>query len=126
MAGEAGSSAPDREHAALGPAHLLGDRYHRPQETVSGWAGTPIRYISINVPPEILGTWWPGYAAVRSGLRAHVGQILLEITERGVPDQLGLKALNMMAEQGVGLALDDVASHGCQSRRAVARGTLSK
>lgn len=65
-------------------------------------------YISINVPPEILGRGGLEYAAVRSGLRAKVGQILLEITERGVPDQLGLNALNMMAEHGVRLALDDV------------------
>ncbi|MFC4313561.1 EAL domain-containing protein [Steroidobacter flavus] len=65
-------------------------------------------YISINVPPEILGRGGLEYAAVRSGLRAHVSQVLLEITERGVPDQLGLNALNMMAEQGVRLALDDV------------------
>ncbi|WP_157994423.1 EAL domain-containing protein [Peristeroidobacter agariperforans] len=65
-------------------------------------------YISINVPPEILGRGGLEYAAVRSGLRAHVSQILLEITERGVPDQLGLNALNQMAEHGVRLALDDV------------------
>lgn len=65
-------------------------------------------FVSINVPPEILGRGGLEYAAVRSGLRAHVSQILLEITERGVPDQLGLRALNMMAEQGARLALDDV------------------
>lgn len=65
-------------------------------------------FISINVPPEILGRGGLEYAAVRSGLRAHLGQILLEITERGVPDQLGLNALNTMARQGVRLALDDV------------------
>nr|WP_298723191.1 EAL domain-containing protein [uncultured Steroidobacter sp.] len=65
-------------------------------------------YISINVPPEILGRGGLEYAAVRSGLRARAGQILLEITERGVPDQLGLTALNTMAEHGVHLALDDV------------------
>lgn len=65
-------------------------------------------YISINVPPEILGRGGLEYAAVRSGLRAHVSQILLEITERGIPDQLGLNALNSMAEHGVRLALDDV------------------
>ena len=65
-------------------------------------------FISINVPPEILGRGGLEYAAVRSGLRAHVSQILLEITERGVPDQLGLKALNMMADYGARIALDDV------------------
>lgn len=69
-------------------------------------------YVSINVPPEILGRGGLEYAALRSGLRAHVGQILLEITERGVPDQLGLNALNMMAEHGVRLALDDVLLNG--------------
>jgi len=69
-------------------------------------------FISINVPPEILGRGGLEYAAVRSGLRAHVGQILLEITERGVPDQLGLDALNAMAEHGVRLALDDVSLAG--------------
>jgi sensor c-di-GMP phosphodiesterase-like protein len=63
--------------------------------------------ISINVPPEILGRGGLEYAAVRSGLRAHVDQVLLEITERGVPDRLGLDALNMMAESGVRFALDD-------------------
>jgi sensor c-di-GMP phosphodiesterase-like protein len=64
-------------------------------------------HISINVPPEILGRGGLAYAATRSGLRAHVGQIVLEITERGVPDRLGLEALNAMAQRGVRLALDD-------------------
>lgn len=69
-------------------------------------------YISINVPPEVLGRGGLEYAAVRSGLRAHVSQILLEITERGVPDRLGLDALNMMVEHGVRIALDDVLLNG--------------
>ena len=68
--------------------------------------------IAINVPPEILGRGGLEYAATRSGLRAHVGQIILEITERGVPDRLGLDALNGLAERGVRLALDDTAISG--------------
>jgi sensor c-di-GMP phosphodiesterase-like protein len=64
-------------------------------------------HISINVPPEILGRGGIEYAATRSGLRSRIGQIILEITERGVPDRLGLDALNYMAERGVQLALDD-------------------
>jgi len=64
-------------------------------------------HISINVPPEILGRGGLEYAATRSGLRARIGQIILEITERGVPDRLGLEALNSMAVHGVKLALDD-------------------
>ena len=64
-------------------------------------------HISINVPPEILGRGGIEYAATRSGLGARVGQIVLEITERGVPDRLGVEALNSMAQRGIRLALDD-------------------
>jgi EAL domain-containing protein (putative c-di-GMP-specific phosphodiesterase class I) len=69
-------------------------------------------YVSINVPPEILGRGGLEYAAVRSGLRAHVDQIVLEITERGVPDRLGVEAINTMAEHGVRIALDDTMLSG--------------
>jgi len=65
--------------------------------------------ISINVPPEILGRGGLEYAARRSGLRARVDQIVLEVTERGVPDRLGLAALNELANRGVRVALDDTA-----------------
>jgi len=68
----------------------------------------PGTQISINVPPEILGRGGLQYAAERSGLSAHANQIVLEITEHGVPDQLGLQALKMMAERGLRVALDDV------------------
>jgi EAL domain-containing protein (putative c-di-GMP-specific phosphodiesterase class I) len=68
--------------------------------------------ISINVPPEILGRGGIEYAAIRSGLRARTAQIVLEITERGVPDQLGLETLNLMAKCGVRLALDDAMLSG--------------
>jgi len=69
-------------------------------------------YVSINVPPEILGRGGLEYAAARSGLRAHAGQIVLEITERGVPDRLGLEALNDMVNHGVRVALDDTMLSG--------------
>jgi EAL domain-containing protein (putative c-di-GMP-specific phosphodiesterase class I) len=69
-------------------------------------------HISINVPPEILGRGGLQYAVTRSGLRAHVGQIILEITERGVPDRLGLEALTYFAGRGVQLALDDTMLSG--------------
>lgn len=80
---------------------------------LSEWLGRhPDVQIGINVPPEILGRGGIEYAARRSGLRARADQIVLEITERGVPDQLGLEALNAMAERGVHIALDDVALSG--------------
>lgn len=69
-------------------------------------------HICINVPPEILGRGGLEYAAIRSGLRAQTKQIVLEITERGIPDRLGLEALNTMAERGIRLALDDTLLSG--------------
>lgn len=69
-------------------------------------------HISINVPPEILGRGGLEYAALRSGLKTRSDQIILEITERGVPDRLGLDALNLMAEHGVRVALDDTMLSG--------------
>jgi len=80
---------------------------------LGGWlAEHPQVQISINVPAEILGRGGLEYAAARSGLSGRVHQIVLEITEHGVPDQLGIEALNAMAERGVRVALDDVALSG--------------
>jgi len=62
----------------------------------------------LNVPPEILGRGGLEYAAQKSGLHDVRHKIVLEITERGVPDQLGLHALEIAARQGVRIALDDV------------------
>jgi len=64
--------------------------------------------LHINVPPEILGRGGLEYAAQKSGLHAVKDKIGLEITERGVPDQLGLDALERASRQGVRIALDDV------------------
>ncbi len=69
-------------------------------------------HISINVPPEILGRGGLEYAAIRSGLHSRVTQIVLEITERGVPDRLGLETLNLMAKYGLRVALDDTMLSG--------------
>jgi sensor c-di-GMP phosphodiesterase-like protein len=69
-------------------------------------------HIAINVPPEILGRGGVDYAASKSGLRERARQIIFEITERGVPDQLGLDALNSIAETGARVALDDTTLSG--------------
>jgi len=68
--------------------------------------------ISINVPPEILGRGGLEYAARKSGLRARTKQLILEITERGIPDQLGLEALNSIPSTGARVALDDTTLSG--------------
>src|SRR4029079_9446228 len=111
-----------REHTILQPSEFLraidstplsGRLTYWVIDTVAADLGPwlsehPGTQISINVPPEILGRGGLQYAAERSGLSAHANQIVLEITEHGVPDQLGLQALKMMAERGLRVALDDV------------------
>lgn len=65
-------------------------------------------HLGINVPPEILGRGGLEYAANKSGLKDVMGKIVLEITERGLPDKLGADALAHAARRGVRIALDDV------------------
>ena len=72
----------------------------------------PSVHIGINIPPEILGRGGIEYAAVKSGLREHAKQMIFEITERGIPDELGLQALNRIPETGGRAALDDVTLSG--------------
>ncbi len=80
---------------------------------LSGWLrANPEVHISINVPPEILGRGGLGYAGEKSGLIEFARQVVLEITERGVPDRLGLAAIAGMDAYGVRFALDDVAMTG--------------
>ncbi|WP_291985342.1 EAL domain-containing protein [Candidatus Accumulibacter sp. ACC007] len=80
---------------------------------VGGWLRAhPEAHLSLNVPPEILGRGGLEYAAVKSGLGEFRSQLILEVTERGIPDQLGLMALNSMYHGGIQLALDDVTMSG--------------
>ena len=80
---------------------------------LSDWLRSDPRvHLCINVPPELLGRGGIAYAAERSGLAEFTRQIVLEITERGVPDLLGMQALNAAPGLGVRLALDDVMLSG--------------
>jgi sensor c-di-GMP phosphodiesterase-like protein len=72
----------------------------------------PAAHISINIPPDVLGRGGIEYAADKAGLRDVRQQIVLEVTERGVPDEQGLIALDHMARGGVRIALDDVRLNG--------------
>ena len=75
-------------------------------------------YLAINVPPEILGRGGVLYAATRSGLLEVADKLVFEITERGVPDKLGIDALNSalrdsaLRDKRVRIALDDVHLEG--------------
>jgi sensor c-di-GMP phosphodiesterase-like protein len=80
---------------------------------LGGWLSEhPSLHIGINIPPEILGRGGIEYAAMKSGLREHAKQLIFEITERGIPDELGLEALNRITETGARAALDDVTLSG--------------
>lgn len=69
-------------------------------------------HIGINVPPEILGRGGLEYAATKTGLAELRSQIIIEVTERGLPDRLGVAALEAASRAGVRIALDDVTLSG--------------
>ncbi|MCK7502719.1 MAG: EAL domain-containing protein [Desulfobacterales bacterium] len=83
-------------------------------EDLRGWLReNPDVHVSINVPPEILGRGGLAHAIQKSGLRNLVRQIIFEITERGIPDLLGLSGILTGARSfGVRFALDDVTMSG--------------
>jgi len=64
--------------------------------------------LHINVPPEILGRGGIAYAVAKAGLMDVAHKIVLEVTERGVPDKLGIEALTAAGRYGIQVALDDV------------------
>ena len=66
-------------------------------------------YLSFNIPPEVLGRGGLDYVAKKSELH-EVGssKFIIEVTERGIPDQLGIDELNYASNSGVRIALDDV------------------
>lgn len=81
----------------------------------------PDAHISINVPPEILGRGGMEYVASKSGLLDLASQLILEITERGVPDLMGVEAINDIWGLGVRVALDDLTLDGGANLAILAR-----
>jgi sensor c-di-GMP phosphodiesterase-like protein len=86
-------------------------------ETVANELGDWLRahndaHIGVNVPPEILGRGGLDYVAERTGLAEIRNQIILEVTERGIPDALGVATLEEASRSGVRVALDDVSLTG--------------
>src|SRR5580765_2488700 len=97
--------------------HLSGMLTYWVLETVARELGDWLRAhkeldISINVPPEIIGRGGLEYAAQKTGLSEIRNQLILEITERGIPDNLGLATLEAISRSGVRIALDDVTLTG--------------
>lgn len=65
-------------------------------------------HLAINVPPEVFGRGGLEYAAAKSDLLDLADKFILEVTERGVPDKLGVDELNSRPYRRVLIALDDV------------------
>jgi sensor c-di-GMP phosphodiesterase-like protein len=65
-------------------------------------------YMSINVPPEVFGRGGLAYVGERAGLASLGPKLVLEITERGIPDRVGVNAINAWPRHGWLIALDDV------------------
>ncbi|KEF41440.1 MAG: hypothetical protein ER33_11275 [Cyanobium sp. CACIAM 14] len=73
------------------------------------WLRThPDVHLSLNIPPEIAGRGGIYYTAVKAGLQDLARQLILELTERGLPDALALDGLARARELGVKIALDDI------------------
>lgn len=64
--------------------------------------------ISINVPPEIVGRGGIAYAASKVRLTDVADKLMIEITERGLLDSLGVFGINLTANSDVLIALDDL------------------
>jgi sensor c-di-GMP phosphodiesterase-like protein len=93
---------------------------------LAGWLrSNPQCSLSINVSPEILGRGGIRYAADKSGLSDLFPQLILEITERGVPDIIGLKALDDYSRWGMRIAVDDVSRVGGANLAVLSRAPLS-
>ena len=65
-------------------------------------------FISINVPPELLGRGGLMHVAMKTGLLDIAEKVVVEVTERGIPDNLGLKGLLEGKKRGFQVCLDDV------------------
>lgn len=65
-------------------------------------------FISINIPPELFGRGGLAYVAMKNGLIDISEKIVIEITERGLPDHLGLQGLLGGKKRGFQICLDDV------------------
>ncbi len=65
-------------------------------------------HIGINIPPELLGRGALEYVGKRAKLDRVASKIVLEVSERGIIDQLGIHDLNERLGRKTVIALDDV------------------
>jgi sensor c-di-GMP phosphodiesterase-like protein len=87
-------------------------------------AVNPDMHIAINAPPEILGRGGLAYVASKAGMAEIASQLVLEITERGVPDLIGVASINARGHVGAKVALDDVTLVGGGNMAILARSNF--
>lgn len=73
----------------------------------------PQAHVAVNVPPEVLGRGGLLYACYKANLLDVRRRIVLEITERGEPDRLGLEELRAFASEHILIGMDDVDIEQC-------------
>jgi sensor c-di-GMP phosphodiesterase-like protein len=113
----AGLVMPDEFIPAIEETPVSGLLTYWVLETVGAELGDWLRQhddvqLAINVPPEILGRGGLEYAASRAGLLDQAHKLVMEISERGLPDKLGATALELASQTGIRIALDDVVFGG--------------
>ncbi len=68
----------------------------------------PDVHLSLNIPPEITGRGGIYHTIMKSGLQDMLHQLILELTERGLPDALALEGMVQARTLGIRIALDDI------------------
>ena len=67
-------------------------------------------YVSVNIPPVILGSGQVLQVVEELGLRSHLKRIMCEVTERQALTAVGRSALELARQSGVSIAIDDFGS----------------
>jgi sensor c-di-GMP phosphodiesterase-like protein len=98
-------------------------------ETVADQLGdwlreTPRANLSINIPPEIIGRGGIAYAASKSRLIDLAPQLIMEVTERGLPDSIGVETINASRKMGVRIAMDDFSLDGSANLAILSRANF--
>jgi EAL domain-containing protein (putative c-di-GMP-specific phosphodiesterase class I) len=93
---------PQAQYAVI---QRLLDALHR--DIVPIFERRPGFYVSLNIPPAVLGTGRIGPMIAESGLAAWLPRLVVEITERQALSELGRIAIDASRALGITVALDD-------------------
>jgi EAL domain-containing protein (putative c-di-GMP-specific phosphodiesterase class I) len=93
---------PEAQYAVI---ERLLDALHR--DIVPIFERRPGFYVSLNIPPAVLGTGRIGPMIAESGLATWLPRLVVEITERQALSELGRIAIDASRALGITVALDD-------------------